>query len=296
MDGSMEFDYSTVEEAAKELYIRALTILPPDVREAIRRARHRETQETAQRIFDIILKNIDIADTRRTLICQDTGIPVFSVVIGSEYPWNGSEIEARLRRGTERATAEFPFRSSTTHPITRENPQTSTGRRLPVLFVEFAEGIDSLDILMMPKGSGSENMSAMKMFNPADGVAALKRFVVETVFESGAKPCPPGIIGVGVGGTADLVNHLAKRAIMRPVGERNDDPELAAMEMELEDAIDDLGIGPMGLGGDVTTLAVHIEAAYTHITLNPVAVNTQCWAARRARATISPDGSVSYGY
>lgn len=292
----MDFDYQIVEEAAKESYIRALTILPPDVRDAVRRARERETQETARGIFDIILKNIDIADSRGTLICQDTGIPVFSVEIGSEYPWNGSEISERLRRGTERATAEFPFRSSTTHPISRVNPQTSTGRRLPVIFVDFAAGRDCLEILMMPKGSGSENMSAMKMFNPSDGVAALKRFVVETVFESGAKPCPPGIIGVGIGGTADLVNHLAKRAIMRPVGTRNADPEIAAMELELEDAINDLGIGPMGLGGDVTTLAVHIEAAYTHITLNPVAVNTQCWAARRARATVSPDGSVSFGY
>jgi fumarate hydratase subunit alpha/L(+)-tartrate dehydratase alpha subunit len=149
---------------------------------------------------------------------------------------------------------------------------------------------------MIPKGSGSENMSSMHMFTPADGVAALKRFVLETVVESGANPCPPGIIGVGIGGTADSVMMLAKKAIARPVGSRNSDSQIAAIEAELAEAINSLGQGPMGLGGDVSTLGVHIETAYTHITLNPVAVNTQCWPARRARARIYPDGHVEYGY
>jgi fumarate hydratase subunit alpha/L(+)-tartrate dehydratase alpha subunit len=169
------------------------------------------------------------------------------------------------------------------------------GPGLPVIYFDFTES-DTLDILMAPKGSGSENMSKMQMFTPADGVKALKKFVLDTVVGSGGNPCPPGIIGVGFGGTADLVGRLAKDAILRPVGQRNPDPEIAAMEVELEDAINASGIGAMGLGGDVTTLAVHIETAYTHMTLNPVAVNTQCWPARRARAIIHPDGAVEYGY
>jgi fumarate hydratase subunit alpha len=139
-------------------------------------------------------------------------------------------------------------------------------------------------------------MSTLKMFIPADGINALKKFVLDSVIAAGANPCPPGIIGVGMGGTADLVMRLAKEAIARPVGQRNPDPEIAKMEQELEDAINATGSGPMGLGGDVSTLAVHIETAHTHITLNPVAINTQCWPARRARARIYPDGRVEYGY
>jgi fumarate hydratase subunit alpha len=136
----------------------------------------------------------------------------------------------------------------------------------------------------------------MKMFYPAHGVKALKKFVLDRVIESGSNPCPPGIIGVGIGGTADLVTVLAKKAIARPVGSSNPDPELALMEDDLLDAINATGIGPMGLGGKTTALAVHIESAYTHITQNPVAVNTQCWPARRARARIYPDGKVEYGF
>lgn len=290
-----DFDYSVVEEAAKQLYIRSLCDLPPDVRDALKKAYARETKGTARSVFEAIFKTIDIADRDQTLICQDTGIPLYKVKIGSAYAWNGYQIKNRLTEGTKRATKEFPFRGSTTDPIFRINPQTSVGPGLPVFYWDFSEG-DTLDVLMAPKGSGSENVSKMQMFTPADGVKALKKFVLDTVIGGGGNPCPPGIIGVGFGGTADLVARLAKDAILRPVGERNPDPEIAAMEVELEEAINASGIGPMGLGGDCTTLAVHIETAYTHITQNPVAVNTQCWPARRARAIIHPDGAVEYGY
>lgn len=291
-----DFDYKVVEEAAKELYIRALCDLPPDVRDALKRAYERETNPTAKEIFKAMLKAVEISDKKRTLICQDTGLPIYMVKIGTAYHWDGAELKDRIYEGAKRATLEFPFRSSSTHPITRVNPQTSVGVRLPVFYFDFIKDADYLDILMIPKGSGSENMSAVKMFVPADGVKALKKFVLDTVVESGANPCPPGVIGVGIGGTADLVARLAKEAIARPVGQRNPDPELAKMEEELEEAINATGIGPMGLGGDVTTLAVHIEMAYTHITQNPVAVNTQCWPARRSRAKIYSDGRVEYGY
>jgi fumarate hydratase subunit alpha len=290
-----DFDYGIVEEAAKQTYIRALCDLPPDVRAALNGAYARETKPSARAVFEAIFKTIEIADRERTLICQDTGLPIYKVRIGSRFPWNGWEITRRLYEGARRATQEFPFRSSSTHPLLRINPQTSVGPGLPVVHYDFAD-CDTLDVLMAPKGSGSENMSAMRMFYPAHGVKALKKFVLDTVVESGANPCPPGIIGVGIGGTADLVTKLAKDAILRPVGQRNPDPEVAKMEQELEDAINATGRGPMGLGGDVSTLAVHIETAYTHITQNPVAVNTQCWPARRSRAVIHPDGAVEYGY
>ncbi len=291
-----DIDYQVVEEAAKELYIRALCDLPPDVREALKRASEKETNPTAQEVFKAIFKTIKVADENKTLICQDTGLPIYMVKIGSKFPWNGYQIKSRLNEGAKRATQEFPFRGSSTHTLTRKNPQTSVGEGLPVVHYDFIEDADHLDILMIPKGSGSENMSKMKMFYPAHGVSALKKFVIDTVFETGANPCPPGIIGVGIGGTADLVMKLAKEAIARPVGQRHKEPEIAKMEEELEEAINSMGRGPMGLGGDITTLAVHIESAHTHITQNPIAVNTQCWPARRARAKIYPDGRVEYGY
>jgi len=290
------FDYKIVEETAKELYIRALKILPPDVREALKKAADKETQPTAQEIFQTILRNVEVSDQKNMLICQDTGLPIYLVKVGSQFPFDGAKVTAALKEGAKRATLEHPFRGSSTHPVTRVNPQTSVGEGLPIIYWDFVPESDCLDILVVPKGSGSENMSAMKMFIPADGVAAVKKFVVDTVLQSGSNPCPPGIIGVGIGGTADLVTKLAKEAIARPVGSHNHDPFFAKMEDELYEAINSLGIGPMGLGGAVTTLAVHIEWAHTHITQNPVAVNTQCWPARRARGKIYPNGKVEYGF
>lgn len=290
------FNYQLVEEAAKELYIRALKFLPPDVTVALEKAYERESDDTAKSILKTILQNITIAKNQQLLICQDTGLPIFFVKIGSQFPVDGAKIAAALDKGVKTATLKHPFRGSSTHPLTRANPQNSVGKGLPVIHWEFEEQSDLLDILMVPKGSGSENMSAMKMFIPADGVPAIKKFVLDTVVQSGGNPCPPGIIGVGIGGTADLVGVLAKKAICRPIGSNNPDPELAKMEDELLRAINATGIGPMGLGGDNTALAVHIESAYTHITLNPVAVNTQCWAARRMRATMDRAGNVEYGY
>ena len=288
--------YATVEEVAKQLYIRALCDLPPDVREALKKAYSRETNPAARSVFEAMFKAIEIADAKKTLLCQDTGLPIYKAAIGSMYAWNGAAIKKALGEGARRATREFPFRGSSTHPVTRLNPQTSVGPGLPVTFFDFKEDTDVLDLLMIPKGSGSENMSKMHMFYPQHGIKAVKKFILDTVIESGANPCPPGIIGVGIGGTSDLVMKLAKDAIARPVGQRNSDPMIAEMEQELEEAINATGRGPMGLGGDVSCLAVHIESAYTHITQNPVAVNTQCWPARRARAKITPSGEVTYGF
>jgi fumarate hydratase subunit alpha len=291
-----KFTYQLVEDTAKDLYIRALKILPPDVREALKKAYERETSPNAKDILHTILRNVEIADQDDALICQDTGLPIYMVKIGSKFPVDGGRVAAALKEGAKRATLEHPFRGSSTHPVTRVNPQTSVGEGLPIIYWDFALENDFLEILMIPKGSGSENMSAMKMFIPADGVAAVKKFVIDTVLQSASNPCPPGVIGVGIGGTADLVSKLAKEAIARPVGSHNHDPFFAKMEDDLYEAINALGFGPMGLGGSISTLAVHIEWAYTHITQNPVAVNTQCWPARRARGKIYPDGRVEYGF
>ena len=187
------------------------------------------------------------------------------------------------------------MRSSVVHPVTRKNEHTSGGRLVPVINIDFSDDADTLTIEMIPKGSGSENNSWLKMAIPADGVDAVKTFVIDCVLDAGGKTCPPTIVGVGVGGTADLCVHLSKVAATRPLGSHCTDPEGAKLENELSAVVNKLGVGPQGLGGDSTSFAVHVETAATHITMNPVAVNMQCHSARRARATFTPQG-VAYGF
>jgi fumarate hydratase subunit alpha len=293
--------YAVVEEAASECYVRALKVLPPDLKAALRRARDAETDETGRGLLDIMLENVAVAERDTNLVCQDTGTVVFWLEIGEACPLNFASVTAAVKAGTERATLEHPLRPNAVHPVTRQNTTTNTGRHLPVMHYEFVPGTeafpaDALRLHCLPKGSGSENMSFLKMFIPADGVRAVKRFVLECVVEAGPKPCPPTIVGVGLGGTSDLCTALAKKAVLRPLGTRSDDPVIAALEDELLAAANELGIGPMGLGGRTTVLGVHIEHADTHITQNPVAVNLQCWAARRSSALITPRGDVAYGF
>lgn len=283
--------YEEVEEACKVLYIESLKDLPPDVREALQGAYEKETHEVGKHILGTILTNINTADKEKLLICQDTGIPVYFVKVGNRVRLDGVRLEQAIRKGTERATLEHPLRSSVCNTITRKNTGTSTGLRIPVIHWEFAEG-DKVEILMLPKGSGSENMSYLKCLIPAEGIKGVKKFILDCVFESGANPCPPTIVGVGIGGTADLCTVLAKKAAARPIGSKNPDPIVARLEEEMLEVINELGIGANGLGGATTALAVHIEAADTHITMNPVAVNMMCWAARRLRATFNPNQTV----
>ena len=291
----MKVDLKQVEEASKELYIRALKILPPDIKEGFRRLDAGETHATGKAILGTMIRNIAVAEQNNNLLCQDTGIPIYNVVIGRGVEVDGPALKQAIRRGCERATREHPIRSSVVHPVTRKNEHTSCGREIPVIHVDFTPQPESLSIEMIPKGSGSENNSWLRMAVPADGVDAIKTFVVDCVLDAGGKTCPPTIVGVGVGGTADLCVHLSKVAATRPLGSRCEDPEGAALEESLTRAVNQLGVGPQGLGGDSTAFAVHVEVAATHITMNPVAVNMQCHSARRARATFTPKG-VTYGF
>src|SRR4051812_10962647 len=288
--------YPLVENTCCELYIRSLKDIPPDVVAAIRKAAATETKEVAKRIFSHYIQSIELGQTKDMLVCQDTGIPIYWVEIGGNLRLDGARLTESITHGTERATKEHPLRSSIVSPLKRENRQTSTGERIPVIHYDFVANSDELSILFMPKGSGSENMSFMKMLVPADGVNGIKRFVLEHVVGAGAKPCPPTIVGIGIGGSSDLCMTLAKKASARPLGSKNPDPEMAGLEEELFNAINQTGIGPQGLGGNTTALAVHIESAWTHITCNPVAINMQCWRAERRRATVTADEKVEYGF
>jgi fumarate hydratase subunit alpha/L(+)-tartrate dehydratase alpha subunit len=291
----MNVDLVAVEDASKALYIRALKMLPPDIKEGFQRLAASETATGARDVLGTMIANIAVAERTDNLLCQDTGLPIYNVAIGRGVDVDGLGLKAAIRDGCARATREYPFRSSVVHPLTRRNDQTSCGIEMPVIHIDFVDVPDVLEIEMVPKGSGSENNSFLRMAIPADGVDAIKRFVVDCVIAAGGKTCPPTIVGVGIGGTSDLCVALAKRAATRALGTHCADAHGAALEAQLSAAVNALGVGPQGLGGDSTAFAVHVELAATHITMNPVAVNMQCHSARRAKATFTPAG-VSYGY
>jgi fumarate hydratase subunit alpha/L(+)-tartrate dehydratase alpha subunit len=291
----MKIDLQAVEDASKALYIQALKVLPPDIKTGFSRLQASETGDTARQVLATMVTNISVAESTDNLLCQDTGIPIYNVVIGRDVVVDGHALMQAVRRGCERATREYPLRSSVVHPLTRKNEHTSCGIEVPVIHVKFSNEPELLEIEMIPKGSGSENNSFLKMAIPAEGVDAIKTFVIDCVLASGGKTCPPTIVGVGLGGTSDLAVALAKRASTRELGSRCADPAGAELEQQLSKAVNQLGVGPQGLGGDSTAFAVHIELAATHITMNPIAVNMQCHSARRARASFTPDG-VRYGF
>ena len=291
----MKIEPIRIEEAARELYIRALKMLPPDIKQAFNELALRETGPTAKSVLGTMIQNIAVAERTDNLLCQDTGVPIYNVTIGQGVEIDGVALKAAIRRGCERATREHPLRSSIVHPLTRTNEHTSCGIRVPVIHIDFAPEVTGLRIEMIPKGSGSENNSFLRMAIPAEGVEAIKKFVVDCVIAAGGKTCPPTIVGVGIGGTSDLCVHLAKIAATRALGTHCEDPHGAALEEELSEAVNVLGIGPQGLGGDSTAFAVQVELAATHITMNPVAVNMQCHSARRATAVLT-EHDVHYGF
>ncbi len=280
----MNHDDELIEEVTVRLLRTAATTLPADVLEALERARQMETEPVAMVQLDTILKNVELGEISQLPMCQDTGLPLFYI---SGHCDEGM-IKA-IRRGVERATRTIPLRPNVVDPITRMNGGNNLGDMIPLIHFEPA-GHDHTDITVMMKGAGSENMSALRMLTPTQGVKGIKEFILDTVVAAGGKPCPPVIVGVGVGGTADLACHLAKKALLRPLHKRSDNDTLRQIEVEMAEALNRTGIGPMGLGGRSTVLGVCIESASCHTASLPVAISLQCWAARRASVRIFPDG------
>ncbi|MBU7047541.1 MAG: fumarate hydratase [Theionarchaea archaeon] len=284
-------DEETITNTVVELLRKAVTKLPPDIEAALNTAYQKETSEVAKMQFKAILDNIKLAEETTTPMCQDTGIHIFYVTLGNVKTGN---MEKAIRTGVERATAEVPLRPNAVHPITRKNPGTNLGEKMPYINYDVAD-TDYVEIHVMPKGAGSENMSKMAMLNPSQGVKGIKQFALDTLLNAGSKPCPPVILGMGIGGSADISLKLAKKALLRPVTSHHPEGEIAALEDELLEALNETGIGPMGLGGKTTVLGLNIEYAYCHTASHPVAINIQCWAARRASARIYED-KVEYGW
>ncbi len=277
-------------DAIVEVVRLAVTTIPEDTVEALRRAYKMEEDKIARFNFENILRAIEIGKGKSIPVCQDTGTMTFFVKAGVESPFLG-EIEGAIVEAVRRATREVPLRPNAVDILSGKNSGDNTGNGVPIIHWELVDG-DEVEIAVLPKGGGSENCSALAMLTPGEGWEGVRRFVVEQVKACGGKPCPPVIIGVGVGGGADYSLKLAKKALLRKVGERNPDERIAKIEGELLGEINALGIGPMGMGGKTTALDVKIEVAHRHPASFPVGLIIQCWANRRAFLRLKPNGGV----
>lgn len=289
-----------IEEAMYQAMRRAALRMPPDVRAALEQALAEETDPMARRHLTVSLENVDLAGRGEGLVCADTGFPLFFVKAGRgvEIAGGFGALQGAARSAVARATADCFLRPTMVHPLRRENPGDNVGGGMPHIDLSFDGEDGILDITAAPKGGGSEIFGTFyRMLFPSDGLAGVKRFVLDCLAEAcfAGKICPPAIVGVGLGGTADLCMKSAKKAaLLRPVGARHPDPEVAALERELLEASRELGIGPMGARGINAALAVNVECAHTHTAALPVAFNAQCLVGRRWRALVSSDGSVRY--
>jgi fumarate hydratase subunit alpha len=272
-----------ITSAVKKLSTDANYYLGDDVVEVIKKSVEKEESPLGKEILNQILENADIARNEQMPLCQDTGLAAIFVELGSGVHVDGENLESAIQEGIRQGYGDGYLRKSMVEdPLRRKN----TGDNTPaVISTRIVDG-DKIKITVLPKGGGSENMSAIKMLKPSDGEDGVKDFVVETIKKAGGNPCPPIIVGVGIGGSFDKCAYLAKKSLLREVGSVHADPYYAAMEKELLERINNTGIGPQGLGGRITALAVHIETHPCHIASLPVAVNTQCHSARHKEVII----------
>ena len=271
-----EIHVNQITQAIRELAIRANTELGEDVLNCFKESLNREESPTGKDILLRLIENAEIARSEQIPMCQDTGLAVVFVEMGQEVHIVGGTLREAIEEGVRQGYGEGYLRKSACHPFTRQN----TGDNTPaVIHIDLVAG-EGFKLIFAPKGGGSENMSRVTMLTPAVGVEGVKEFVVQRVKESGPNPCPPTIVGVGIGGTFEQAALLAKKALLRPLGSDNPDPELDRLEKQWLEEINRLGIGPQGLGGRITSLAVHVNMMPCHIASLPVAVNIQCHAAR----------------
>jgi len=277
-----EIHVRDITDTVSDLCIKACCYLGNDVKELLKKYKDQETSEFGRNIFEQLFDNIRLAESEEIPLCQDTGMAVIFLEIGQDVHIVGGNLEDAVNEGVSLGYEKGYLRKSVLDPISRKN----TGDNTPaVIHTEIVPG-DKLKITVAPKGFGSENMSRLKMLKPSDGIEGIKEFILETVVLAGANPCPPVILGVGIGGTMEKAALLAKKALLRKAGTHNPNPVIAELEKEMLEKINQTGIGPQGLGGRVTALAVHIDTYPTHIAGLPVAVNVQCHVARHCEAVL----------
>jgi len=278
-----------IEEILIEGIDQAETDLPKDVIKALEKAATKE-KGLAKIQLETILKNIKIASKEGIPMCQDTGIMTFYIEAGTEFKYL-SALKKIIYNAVKKATKEIPLRPNTVNPFTKENPGNNTGSHIPYINWNIVKGSECT-IYILPKGGGSENMSALWMLNPNEGFVKAKKLIVEHIINAGGKPCPPTIVGIGIGGGADICMSLAKKALLRKIGERNKEKKVAKMEKELIELINKTGVGPMGMGGGTTVLDVHIEYAHRHPASFPVGLVLQCWADRKKTIKFTKNGTI----
>lgn len=274
-----------IAQAVCECYKQAAIILPEDIKEGLKKAYEQENSDIAKLNIKSILDNIALAEKNSIPMCQDTGLPIIFVKLGKVEVENLNEA---IIEGVKQATKTVPLRTNVVDPLTRKNTGNNIGKGIPQVNVELSEE-KTLEITVFPKGFGSENNNKLAMLLPGEGIDGIKKFFKESILSAGGKPCPPTVIGVGIGGSSDMVMKLAKKALLRPIDETNNDSRLATLEDELLDIANQTGIGPMGLGGKTTVLGVNVELADTHTAGLPVGICVQCWAARRATVVLEDD-------
>ena len=277
-----EISAHQITETVKKLCMDANLYLGEDVLAAFDRAEKMEESAVGKEIFQQLKENARIARDEKVALCQDTGLAVVFVELGQEVHIVGGEFNAAVNEGVKQGYQEGYLRKSACHCFSRANTKDNTPA---IIHVDIVPG-DKLKIIVAPKGGGSENMSTVTMLTPSDGIEGIKNRVVEWVKQAGSNPCPPVVVGVGIGGTFEQTALIAKKALLRPLGQKNPDPQLAALEEEVLTRINNLGIGPQGLGGRITALAVHIEMIPCHIASFPMAVNINCHAHRHKEAVL----------
>lgn len=274
------------QNTMEEMIFRATTQLPQDVVKKLKNAKKREEKTTAEKQLSNILKNLKIGKEEKKPICQDTGVPIFFIKKNPDKSLN-FDIEKTLKETVQKATETIPLRSNIVNPITRKNLEDNTGLSNPLThFIPYEDGFE-VEILM--KGGGSENWSRLFMLNPTVGEENIVNKIVNLIKKAGGKFCPPGILGVGIGGTSDFATFLAKKSLLKPLDKENESEDLSKLEEKITKKVNNLGIGPMGLGGETTILGTRIEKAGCHTASLPLAVNPQCWVARRAKASLKDD-------
>jgi fumarate hydratase subunit alpha len=277
-------DTEKVVPVIRELIIDACINLNENTVQAIKRCLAREESPLGRQVLEELIENAAYAKKEHIACCHDTGVGVVYMEIGQEVSWTGKPLIEQVNEGVRQGYRDGYLRKSIVYdPVFS---RVNTNDNCPaVVHTEIVPG-DKVNIAVLPKGGGSENMSRYKMLTPADGLEGVLEFIMETVEQAGGKPCPPYIVGIGIGGTMDQCAWLSKKALFRPIGDRHKEKKYADLELELIDKINKTGIGPLGTGGRMTAMDVHIETQGCHITSLPVAVNIQCHAARRSQATI----------
>lgn len=285
----MAITAETVRAVTAQLYERSLRRVPADALAALREADGRERNDTARQTLKLMIASAEAAERTQHFVCSDAGVPVFFVRIGTQARLDGA-IRQAITDGFADLVASIqpPLLPHVTNPLTNERGHA--GRGMPIVSFDLVDGRDDVEIVCSPKALGSGRWAALQILSFPD-LATIERFVLETVIQAGAQPCPPVVIGVGIGGTFDYAAKMAKEATLRPIGSVHEEPAVAAMEQRLHDAVNATGFGPMGTGGDATAMAVHVDYAAGH-GFTPVAVAFNCWINRRTRARLFNDGRV----